>query len=312
MKIQDLKIIFMGTPEFSETILEKLIAEKYNIISVYTQSDKKVGRKQITTKSPVKALAEKNNIPVFTPEKLKPEIENIRTQYPDLIIVAAYGKIIPQEILDIPKFKCINIHPSLLPKYRGASPLQNALLNGETITGTTIMLMTQEVDAGDILAQVKIEIDPLEKLPEFSQRMSRESATLLLKTLPNWIESKIQPQKQDKEKATFCQMLNKEDGKIDWNKSAQEIFNCYRAFYPWPGIFTFWNEKRIKLNKISLAKNLDHTLKTGQVFQKEKLIAVQAKNGIIILEEIQIEGKPNLEIKSFINGYSNFIGTILI
>jgi len=153
---QNLKTIFMGTPEFSEIVLAKLIEKKYLIISVYTQGDKKVGRKQKLQKSPVKILAEKNNIPVFTPEKIRSEIENIKNKNPDLIIVAAYGKIIPQEILDIPKFKCINVHPSLLPKYRGASPIQNTLLNGDKITGTTIMLMSKEVDTGDILAQIKI------------------------------------------------------------------------------------------------------------------------------------------------------------
>lgn len=311
MDVKELKIIFMGTPEFSEIILDKLIENKYNIISVFTQSDKKIGRKQKLQKSPVKLLAEKNSIPVFTPEKIRPEIENIRTQNPDLILVAAYGKIIPQEILDIPNFKCINIHPSLLPKYRGASPLQNTLLNGESKTGTTVMLMSQEIDAGDILAQEETTIDPNEKLPEFSEKLARISAELLVKTLPEWINGKLTLQRQNDSDATFCQMLKKEDGQIDWNESAEKIYNRYRAFYPWPGIFTFWNGKRIKLNRISQKNNLEITQKIGEVFQKENFIAIQTKNGIIILDEIQIEGKPNTKAGDFLNGHPDFIGSIL-
>ena len=301
----------MGTPEFSETILKSLLENKYNIISVYTQGDKKVGRKQELQKSLVKILAEKNNLPVFTPEKLRPEIENIKNQNPDLIIVAAYGKIIPQEILDIPKYKAINIHPSILPKYRGASPIQNALLNGDEITGTTIMLMTKEVDAGDILAQIEIKIEATEKLPELSEKLAQKSAELLLKTLPEWINHKIKPQKQKVSEATFCQMLNKEDGKINWADNAQDIFNRFRAFYPWPGMFTFWDGQRIKLNTIRFEKSTSRIEPLGKIFEINETVAVQAKDGIIILEEIQLEGKPNVEIKNFLNGHPNFVGSIL-
>jgi len=311
MENKDLKIIFMGTPEFAETILESLIENKYKIISVYTQGDKKVGRNQELQKSPVKILAQKNNIPIFTPEKLKLEVENIQKQNPDLIIVAAYGKIIPQEILDIPKFKCINIHPSLLPKYRGASPLQNTLLNGEKITGTTVMLMSQEVDAGYILSQATTEIYPEEKLPEFSQKMAQKSAELLLKTLPDWIDEKIEPQSQDASQATFCQMLNKEDGKINWDEPAEKIFNRFRAYYPWPGIFTFWNNKRLKLTKIALSPNDFSEKKSGEVFSINDDIFIKTLEGAIQIEKIQLEGKNDADIKNFINGYPNFIGSIL-
>ena len=308
--LQKIKIIFMGTPEFSKTILESLLENKYNIISVYTQGDKKVGRKRELQKSPVKILAEKNNIPVFTPEKLKAEVENIQNQNPDLIIVAAYGKIIPQEILDIPKYNAINIHPSLLPKYRGASPIQNTLLNGDEMTGTTIMLMSKEVDAGDILKQITIDIDLNDKLPELSEMLAEKSAELLLETLPDWINNKIEPQKQDPQKATFCQMLNKDDGKINWDESVEKIFNRFRAFYPWPGVFTFWNGQRIKLNKIRLGEVSSHAESCGKIFETDEGIAVQTKNGIIILEEIQLEGKNNVIAKNFANGYPDFIGSI--
>ncbi len=301
----------MGTPEFAETILGSLIDNQYPIISVYTQPDKKVGRNQELQKSPVKILAEKNNLTVFQPTKLKEEIENIKNQNPDLIIVAAYGKIIPQEILDIPRFQCINVHPSLLPKYRGASPLQNTLLNGEKETATTIMLMSAEVDAGDILAQEKTEVFPEEKLPEFSERMGELSAKSLIKMLPEWIEGEITPQKQDSSQSTFCQMLKKEDGQINWNDSAEAIFNRYRAFFPWPGIFTFWEGKRIKLTEIYWAKDNLERNKPGKVFVSDGKILVHAGKGLIELKIIQPEGKNDMPAKSFTNGYPQFLKSML-
>jgi len=311
MDKKNLRIIFMGTPDFSNQVLLKLIENEYPIISVYTQPDKKVGRKQDWQKSPVKITAEKNAIPVFQPLKMREEIENIKSQNPDLIIVAAYGKIIPQEILDISKFQCINIHPSLLPKYRGASPLQNTLLNGEKETGTTIMLMSAEVDAGDILAQEKTEVLPKEKLPEFSERMADLSAKLLVKILPDWLEGKIIPQKQDAAQASFCQMLQKEAGQINWNDSAESIFNRYRAFYPWPGIFTFWNEQRLKINEIELTDKNNPAKKVGEIFEEDNKVYVQTKKGVLGLKKIQLEGKREMEIKGFLNGYPLFSQSVL-
>ena len=301
----------MGTPDFSNRVLLDLIKDKYNIISVYTQPDKKVGRKQTIEKSPIKITAENKSIPVFQPIKLKEEIENIKNQKPDLIIVAAYGKIIPQEILDIPRLKCINIHPSLLPKYRGASPMQNTLLNGEKETGTTIMLMSQAVDAGDILTQIKIPVKPKEKLPEFSTRLSSLSSKLLIKILPDWINGQIQPTEQKDFDATFCQMLNKEDGKIDWNKSAESIFNHYRAFYPWPGIFTFWNGQRLKISEIDFSEENFSENEIGIVFSSNEKTFVKTGKGSIELKRVQLEGKKEVEIKNFINGYPQFVKSML-
>ena len=301
----------MGTPDFSNQVLLDLIKNEYNIISVYTQPDKKVGRKQMIKKSPVKITAEKNNISVFQPAKLKEEVGNIKDQNPDLIIVAAYGKIIPQEILDIPHLKCINIHPSLLPKYRGASPMQNTLLNGETETGTTIMLMAQTVDAGDILSQIRIPVDSKEKLPEFSTRLASLSSDLLIKTLPDWINEKIKPEKQEDAEASFCQILSKEDGQINWNNSAESIFNRYRAFYPWPGIFTFWNERRLKISGIDLTTENFPENEIGIVFISNEKTFVKTGKGAIELKRVQLEGKKEVEIKNFINGYPQFVKSVL-
>lgn len=313
MQENKIKIIFFGTSEFSEVILDSLIKAGYDIAGAFTQPDQKVGRRQEWQKTPVKILAEKNGIPVFNPRKLDTvALEEIKKITPDLIITAAYGKIIPQSILDIPKFGAINVHPSLLPKFRGPSPIQNVLLTGERETGTTIMLMDAGMDTGDILAQKNISIDPDEKLPELSQKLSVLSAELLLEAIPLWTEGKIQPQKQKNEDATSCRLISKEDGKIDWRESAQKIYNKYRAFYSWPGIFTVWNGKRIKLNKIYLGKN-ESGKKTepGKIVQIDGKIVVGTGEGMIILEELQLEGKPGVKITDFVNGYKNFIGSIL-
>jgi len=315
--IQDLKVIFMGTPSFAERMIVSLIKNNYNLTSVFTRPDKKVGRNQEIKKSPVKILAEKNDLKIFQPEKLNDLIvEEIQNQKPDLIVVAAYGKIIPESILKIPKFGCINVHPSLLPKFRGPSPIQNALLSGEKETGTTIMLMDKGMDTGDILSQKTITIKESETFPELSEKLVELSSELLLKTLPLWINKKIEARKQDDSKASLCQLIERNDGKIIWTEDAEVIFNKFRALYPWPGIFTFWEKdkslKRIKLNKIGMLRNnpvVNHHI--GEVFFIANKIGVQTQNGVIILEEIQIEGKPNVKILDFINGYPDFFGSIL-
>lgn len=302
----------MGTPSLSAEIFESLLEAGYNIVSVYSQPDKKVGRKQILEKTPVKLLAEKNNIPVYEPRKFdESAIELLRAQNPDLIILVAFGKILPKAALEIPRLGAINIHPSLLPKYRGPSPIQNALLNGEKITGTTVMLMDADVDTGDILAQQEISIDPDETYPELEKKLADLSSKLLLNTLPDWIRGKITPQTQNDSLASFCKLIQKADGKINWNAAAESIYNQYRAFFGWPGIFTLWNQKRLKLNKIRLASDSFEGYKIGEVFQINDIIYVKAKTGAIILEEIQLEGKPNTQAIHFLNGYPNFVGSIL-
>lgn len=308
------KIIFLGTPHFSEVILKSLINNHFNIIGVFTKPDQKVGRQQEWQKTPVKILAEKNNIPVFEPVKLDTNTtKQIKKLAPDMLITAAYGKIIPREILEIPKFGSLNVHPSLLPEFRGPSPIQNALLAGKKETGATIMLMDAGIDTGDILSQKKIIIDKKDDmLPELLQKLADLSAQLLLETIPLWIAGKIKPQRQNNDKATFCQLIKKEDGQINWREDAQSIYNRFRAFYPWPGIFTIWNGQRIKLNKIrSVQDTAGETHQIGEIFKYNDRPTVRAGKGMIILEELQLEGRPNIKIVDFINGHKNFIGSIL-
>ncbi|HBI33648.1 MAG TPA: methionyl-tRNA formyltransferase [Candidatus Moranbacteria bacterium] len=312
-----LRVIFMGTSDLSEKILKALIDDEYNIVGVFTKPDTKVGRKQEIEKPLVKQLAEQSSIPVFQPVKFKADaIEELKKLKPDLIIVAAYGKIIPKEALEIPGFGCINVHVSLLPKYRGPSPIQNALLSGETETGVTIMLMDEGVDTGDVLTQEKVKIEQNDTTAILMEKLSFIGAALLLKTIPLWIERKIQPTAQDHSQATLCQLIEREDGRIFWTDTAQEIYNKYRALTPWPGIFTFWKNSseniRLKLISIELQKiNPLEKHQVGEVFELGDDIGIQTEEGIVILKEIQKEGKKTATIKEFINGYPNFIGSIL-
>lgn len=312
---KNLKVVFMGTSDLSEAILESLIDNEYNLVGVFTKPDTKVGRKQEIIEPLVKKMAKEKNIPVFQPVKFKDEgTEALKNLSPDLVVVAAYGKIIPKIALEIPKFGFINVHVSILPKYRGASPIQNALLAGEKETGVTIMLMDEGVDTGDILAQEITPIESDDTTESLMTKMASVGANLLIKTLPLWIEGKIEPKKQTHQDATHCQMINREDGKISWSDSAENIHNKYRAFTPWPGVFTFWKNGskivRLKLNSISKTdSNKDYQI--GEVFQIGNEVAIQTNEGAIILREIQKEGKKSSDLKSFINGHKNFIGSIL-
>ena len=312
-----LRVIFMGTSVFAERILDALLGQKYNIISVYTRSDKKTGRDNVLKKSAVKILAEKNKLKIFEIEKFDEKtVEDVRTQKPDLIIVAAYGKILPASVLSIPGFGCLNVHASLLPKFRGPSPIQNAILSGETESGATIMLMDAGIDTGDILSEIKTEISPHETYESLQEKISKLSSALLLKTLDAWVERKIQARPQDDSKATYCQLIERQDGQIIWAKDASAIYNRYRAFQPWPGIFTFWGvgeyNLRLKLHRISLAKNnAQANHKIGEVFKLNEAVAVQTGHGAILLEELQLEGKDKTSVSDFLNGHPDFISSVL-
>ena len=311
-------IVFMGTSKLSESVLKALLEKNYVVSGVFTKPDKKIGRKQEISEPLVKKLANENKIPVFQPEKFDEEsTAELKKLKPDLIIVAAYGKIIPQAILDIPGFGCINVHASLLPKYRGPSPIQNALMNGEKETGITIMLMDKGVDTGDILSQEAIDIEPNDNNDTLLDRLSVVGANLLIKTLPLWIERRIQPKPQENSSATICQLIERNDGHINWTDDAEEIFNRYRALTPWPGIFCYWKNNsdttRIKLIFIEKQKiNPQQKYAEGEVFEIADDIGVQTGSGVIILKEIQSEGKNVMTVREFKNGHPDFIGSILM
>jgi len=316
VKPTDIKIIFFGTPRFAEKILEKLVAAKYNVAAVFTQPDKKIGRKQETRKSPVKELAEKKDIPVFDPrhlenEDVKSELAQIR---PDLIVVAAYGKILPKSILEIPRCGAINVHASLLPIFRGASPIQEALLRGEKKGGISLILMSEKLDAGEIIDQEEITIKASDDAITLNDKLAALGGKILIGTIPLWVGGALKAAAQDEKKATYCRLVRKEDGKIDWSEPAGKILGKWKAYRGWPGVFTFFvsgkGKKRLKLENIEiLKKNIPGEI-TGKVVEYNGKISVQSGDGLVILKTIQPEGKKPMSAENFAKG-QKFLNSVL-
>ena len=305
----------MGTPDFSVPVLNFLINAS-SVVSVVTRPDKKVGRKQKIIPSPIKNTALDHNIEVLQPEKIKSNddfILKIKKLQPDLIVVVAYGFILPQEILDLPKYGVINVHASLLPKYRGASPIQSAILNGEKETGVSIMLLDEQMDHGPLLAQRTITITDKDNFESLHDKLSQLGAELIAETLPEYINGEIRPQIQDETQATYCQLIKKEDGKIDWTKSAEEIERQLRAFTPWPGVFTFWDGKQLKIIKAAVyaSTKLSMTASAGEVFKINEGIGVECGQDTLEILKLQLEGKKPMTAKEFLNGYPKIIGAQL-
>ncbi len=294
--------IFFGTHEFAATILQALIDDPKIIVDlVVTQPDKPVGRKQELQKPPIKILAEKHNLTVIQPESLK----NFQTANHifHIGVTAQYGKIIPQSVLDLPKHGILNVHTSLLPKYRGASPIQSALINGETETGVTIMKMEAGLDTGPILIQQKISIDPDDTYLNLDHKLAPIGAKALLEALPAYIEGTLQPQAQDETKATHCKQLSRDDGQIDWQKTTAELYNLYRGLTPWPGIWTTWNEKRLKLLTIRPSTK---QIPPGKVMAENKHLFIGTADSSIEVLQLQLEGKSAMDPATFLSGYQQF------
>jgi methionyl-tRNA formyltransferase len=303
-----IRIIFMGTPEFSLPGLQALIEDKsFEIVGIFTQPDKPIGRKQILTPPPVKVLANEHHLPVFQPEKIKSEIENIINLVPDLIVVIAYGKIIPQTILDIPTYGCINVHASLLPKYRGAACLNAPILNGDIETGVTIMKMEAGLDTGPILRQSKMALNGKETLADAHNTLSELGAKILPETLHDWIDKKIEPQMQDDTQASFIKTLSKEDGKINWEKSAEEIERMVRAYNPWPGTWAELNGEIIKILNVKNEVVEGKKTEIGKLFLDNGNLLIQCGQNALTILELQLAGKKAMSAKEFINGYKDKI-----
>lgn len=310
---QEIKFIFMGTPEFGAIILKWLCQANYKPILVVTSPDKPKGRKQILTPPPVKVVAQKYKIPIAQPERIMNYEFEIKNLKPDLILVVAYGQILPKEVLEIPKYGCLNVHPSLLPKYRGASPIQYAILNGDKETGVTIILMDEKMDQGPILTISKFQItNPKITYLELHNKLAELGAKLLIETIPKWVKGEIKPKSQDESKATYTKILTKKDGKIDWQKSAEEIERQIRAFDPWPGSWTLWEGKRIKILKARVLKNEKKSYLLGRtLINPQNELCVQCGKDFLIVERLKLEGKREMTSEEFFRGHPNFIGTIL-
>ena len=296
--MHNIRVVYMGTPDFSLKPLEALY-ENVNVVLVVTKKDAEVGRKKILTSSPVKKWAVEHNIPVLTPDSLKKEYQSILDYQPDLIVTCAYGKILPKEILLYPKYKCVNIHASLLPKYRGSAPIQWAILNGEKETGITLMYMDEGMDTGDIIDTIKCTIDNNDNIETLHDKLSDLGKQILLKNLKDIVTNNTKPIKQDNDKATYAPMIERSMEELDFNDKAINIYNKIRAFSPWPLTKTNINEEEVKVVKshYEITKSI-----VNKLYIDKNSLGIGCSDGIIYLDIIKPIGKKEMPIKNYLNG----------
>lgn len=308
------RIVFMGTPDFSVPVLKQLICDGYEVVGVVTQPDKPKGRKKELTPPPVKVEAEKYGIPILQPMKIreKEQYEQVLALKPDLIVTAAFGQILPKELLEAPKYGCINVHASLLPELRGGAPIHYAILQGKTKTGITIMYMVEKLDAGDILTQVEVPIAETDTVGTLHDKLSIAGAKLLSETIPLLLEGKITPVKQEEEKATFAYNIKREQEKIDWTKTGEDIYNHIRGLNPWPVAYTtyegqiwkiWWGEKVPTQRQAAPGTVIEAT--------RDGIVVATGNETAIKITELQPAGKKRMSAEQFLRGAGVTIGTKL-
>jgi len=303
-----MRIVFFGTPQFAVPSFNALIKAGEEIIAVVTQPDKKKGRGHLLSQPPVKELSVSNGIRVLQPVKIKDTafLNELSSIKPELIVVVAYGRILPESILTLPLLGCVNVHASLLPKYRGAAPIPWAIIDGEKTTGVTTMLMDHGLDTGDILLQEELEIIAEDTTETLSGKLSELGASLLLKTIKGIGDGSIKPEPQTGE-ATYAPVIKKEDGRIIWSKRATELFNFVRGMYPWPGAYCYLNKERIKLIRVTA---IDGSGKAGRIEKAQKgEFVVGTDEGLLSIIELQPEGKNIMSAKAFLHGRNIKEGT---
>ncbi len=307
-----MKIVFMGTPDFAVNGLEALLNAGHNIVGVFTQPDKPQGRKMVLTPPPVKVFAESRGIKVYQPNSVRTDdvYDLLKSLDPELIAVVAYGKIIPENILNLPKYGCVNVHASLLPRHRGASPIQTSILLGDKVTGVTTQLMDIGVDTGDILIKSECEILPTDNFETLHDKLAAMGAKLLVDTVEGLQNDTIVPQKQPEDGVTHASIITKEMGQLDFSKKAQELDCLIRAFTPWPSAFFFMNGKRVKV--ISAFVGDKTSKEAGTVIDTKNGLTVACGDGTsLVFNEVQPEGKGRMTAKALLNGYPIEIGTKL-
>ena len=311
------RVVFMGTPEFAVPTLAKL-ADRFEVADVFTQPDKPAGRGQQLTAPPIKRFAQERSLPVFQPRTLRDEAVQARLAAlrPDVIVVAAYGLILPKAVLDLPPHGCINVHASLLPRYRGAAPIPAAILDGQAETGITLMRMDEGLDTGPMIAQAAIKINADDTTGDLTPRLAELGAQKVIEILPHWIAGAISPQPQDESRATWAPKFSKADGRLDWSQSASSLSRRVRAFSPRPGTFTHWNGKLVRILSVQVT---GHTLEktqasqgtVGLVVRDGNDIGVVTGDSILRLVEIQLEGKRAMSAQDFARGQPSFVGSVL-
>ena len=311
--MKDIKVVFMGTPSFAVPVLEKLI-ENYNVIMVVCQPDRAKDKKGNIIYPPIKELALKNNIEVYQPLKLSSEYEYIIEKNPDIIITCAYGQILPSSLLDYPKYGCINVHGSLLPRLRGGAPIHHAIINGDKETGITIMYMDKKMDAGDIISQRNLEIKNTDNLDSIYSSLSILGSELLIETLPSIINGTNNRIKQNENEVTFGYNISKEDELINFNDSAVNIFNKVRGLCSIPGASCYYNGKRLKIYEVEVTNKLSKDIPGKIVEVNKDSFVVTTKDYLIKIKDIKLEGKKRCMVSEYLNGIhdkSSLLGGIL-
>ena len=295
-----IKIVFMGTPEFAVPVLKSLI-ENYEVVMVVTQPDKKVGRKQVLTSSPIKLVAEEHKIPVFQPEKIRQDYEPIKDLNPDLIITCAYGQIIPESILNIPKIGCFNVHASLLPKYRGGAPIHKCLINGEEKTGVTIMYMDKGMDTGDMVSRVEYKIKPTDNVGTLHEILSDLGAKLLLETLPSIIDGTNNREKQNEEEVSYAYNIKREEERLDCKKNGINLLNQIRGLNPWPLANILVNNEEFKILEAVFEERKNTTPGKVREIRKDS-IGIDCEDGTLYITKLKPFGKKIMDTKDYLNG----------
>ncbi len=299
-----MNLVFLGTPPFAVPTLERIASEKHRVLGVFTQPDRPKGRGAEIAMPAVKETALHLGLPIFQPERIRrPEsVEQLRTMHPDAMVVVGYGQIIPQSIIDIPRLGIINVHASLLPRYRGAAPIQWAIASGDTRTGVTTMRIDAGLDTGDMLLKWETEIGPEETAPELSIRLARAGADLLAETLTGLESGAIQPQPQDSSQATLAPILKKEEGVIDWNWPASKIFNRARGFLPWPGAYSFFRKQVFHVWKGRVVEQTADGEPGSFKLDQKRLLVHCGDRTLLELLEVQLEGRKRMPAQTFLNG----------
>lgn len=307
------RIVFFGTPSFALPSLEKLTKGPDEVVAVVTQPDREKGRGRKVMPSPVKEFALQKGVPIFQPEKIKETafIEALRSFEADLFVVAAYGQILPKAVLSLPKFGAVNVHASLLPKYRGPAPIAWAILNGERKTGITTMLMDEGMDTGDILLQSEISVREEDTTETLQDRLASLGAQVLSETLEKIKKGEIHPVPQDHSKATYAPMLKKEDGRIQWTRRAEEIDRQVRAFHPWPGAYAEWQGRVLKIYKGEVRKGKAIGKPGTVLWVGTDFIEIETGEGSYLLKEVQLEGKRRISVRDFLSGHPVSVGEVL-
>ena len=311
MEKKELNLLFMGTPEISAYVFEQMILDGYHFVGLVAQPDHPVGRKGIIEKVPTKVIAEKYNIPVFQPIKIRKDFSFMDNIKVDLVITLAYGQIVPQGFLDIPRFGCLNLHGSLLPKLRGASPVQTALINNEKVTGVTLMEMVAAMDAGRMYGKKEVNIEEDDNATSLFKKISEAAKDLVLELLPKYVNGELEGIPQDENEATFCSLIKPEQEKLDLSKDILEVYGYIRGLSDEPGAYLYLDNQKLKIFKVKIANDLV-TAEVGTIVQADKRgLLLQCQNGQLAILELQKEGKKRMDYKAFINGNQNLLGAKL-